>query len=208
MPEQQWFLFDLGNTVLKLAYERVLRAICAEASITRDELVDLLEDAGGYRDMERGAVSFWEFYEFLCDRAGYRGSIRDFHNIWSDFFDGPMPGIEEVLERVREQYRIAFLSNSNEVHSELIPRQFSGLFGKDDRFIFSHRFRVAKPDPEIFRRALEVIGALPHHAVLIDDLIENVIAARGVGMRAFQFRDSRSLLRELESEGLLPGLSP
>ena len=204
MPEQQWFLFDLGNTVLKIAYERVLRAICAEASITRDELVDLLEDAGGYRDMERGAVSFWEFYEFLCDRAGYRGSIRDFHNIWSDFFDGPMPGIEEVLERVREQYRVAFLSNSNEVHSELIPRQFSGLFGKDDRFIFSHRFRVAKPDPEIFRRALEVIGALPHHAVLIDDLIENVIAARGVGMRAFQFRDSRSLLRELESEGLLP----
>ena len=204
MPEQQWFLFDLGNTVLKIAYERVLRGICAEASIARDELVDLLEEAGGYRDMERGAVSFWEFYEFLCDRAGYRGSIRDFHNIWSDFFDGPMPGIEEVLERVREQYRVAFLSNSNEVHSELIPRQFSGLFGKDDRFIFSHRFRVAKPDPEIFRRALEVIGALPHHAVLIDDLIENVIAARGVGMRAFQFRDSRSLLRELESEGLLP----
>ena len=206
MPEQQWFLFDLGNTVLKIAYERVLRGICAEASIARDELVDLLEEAGGYRDMERGAVSFWEFYEFLCDRAGYRGSIRDFHNIWSDFFDGPMPGIEEVLERVREQYRVAFLSNSNEVHSELIPRQFSGLFGKDDRFIFSHRFRVAKPDPEIFRRALEVIGALPHHAVLIDDLIENVIAARGVGMRAFQFRDSRSLLRELESEGLLPVL--
>jgi FMN phosphatase YigB (HAD superfamily) len=207
MPEQQWFLFDLGNTVLKLAYERVLRGICAEASITRDELVDLLEEAGGYRDMERGATTFWEFYEFLCDRAGYRGSIRDFHNIWSDFFDGPMPGIEEVLERVREQYRVAFLSNSNEVHSELIPRQFSGLFERDDRFIFSHRFRVAKPDPEIFRRALEVIGALPHHAVLIDDLIENVIAARAVGMRAFQFRDSRSLLRELESEGLL-ALSP
>jgi putative hydrolase of the HAD superfamily len=208
MPEQQWFLFDLGNTVLKIAYERVLRAICAEASIARDELIDVLEEPGGYRDMERGAVSFWEFYEFLCDRAGYRGSIRDFHNVWSDFFDGPMPGIEEVLERVRAKYRVAFLSNSNEVHSELIPRQFSGLFEKDDRFIFSHRFRVAKPDPEIFRRALEVIGALPHHAVLIDDLIENVIAARGVGMRAFQFRDSRSLLRELESEGLLPGFSP
>jgi FMN phosphatase YigB (HAD superfamily) len=116
MPEQQWFLFDLGNTVLKIAYERVLRAICAEASIARDELIDVLEEPGGYRDMERGAVSFWEFYEFLCDRAGYRGSIRDFHNVWSDFFDGPMPGIEEVLERVRAKYRVAFLSNSNEVH--------------------------------------------------------------------------------------------
>jgi len=203
MPEQQWFLFDLGNTVLKIAYERVLRNICAEASIKRDDLVDLLEEAGGYRDMERGLVTFWEFYEFLCDRADYRGSIRDFHAIWSDFFDGPMPGIEEVLERVRAQYRLAFLSNSNEVHAELIPRQFSGLFQKEDRFIFSYRFRVAKPDPEIFRRALEVIGALPHHVVLIDDLIENVIAARGVGLRAFQFHDCRTLVRELESEGFL-----
>jgi putative hydrolase of the HAD superfamily len=203
MPEKQWFLIDLGNTVLKIAYERVLQKICAESAVGRDELVDLLEDAGGYRDMERGAVTFWEFYEFICDQAGYRGSIRDFHLVWSDFFDGPMPGIEEVLERIRECYRVAFLSNSNEVHAELIPRQFSGLFEKSDRFIYSYRFRVAKPDPDIFRRALEVIGALPQHVVLIDDLIENVIAARGVGLRAFQFHDSRSLLRELESEGLL-----
>jgi putative hydrolase of the HAD superfamily len=203
MPEQQWFLFDLGNTVLKIAYERVLQKICAEADLKRDDLVELLEDSGGYRDMERGAVTFWEFYEFLCDRAGYRGSIREFHVIWSDFFDGPMPGIEEVLERIRERYRVAFLSNSNEVHAELIPRHYSGLFQKDDRFIFSYRFRVAKPDPEIFRRALEVIGALPQHVVLIDDLIENVIAAKGVGLTAIQFQDSRSLLRELETAGFL-----
>lgn len=203
MPEKTWFVFDLGNTVIKLAYERVLEGICKDATVTRDELVGIFEEAGGYRDMERGAITFWEFYEFLCDRAGYRGSVRDFHNIWSDFFDGPMPGIEEVLERVRERYRLAFLSNSNEVHAELIPKKFSVLFQKDDRFIFSHRFRVAKPDPEIFRRALEVIGALPQHAVFIDDLIENVMSARNIGLRSFQYRDSLSLLRELEIEGLL-----
>lgn len=203
MPSETWFLFDLGNTVIKLGYERVLAGICRDASISRDELVDLLEDAGGYRDMERGAVTFWEFYEFLTERADYRGSIRDLHTIWSDFFDGPVAGIEEVLDRVREKYRVAFLSNSNEIHSEVIPRVFAALFRSDDRFIFSHRFRVAKPDPEIFRRALEVIGALPQHAVFIDDLAENVIAARGVGMKAYQFHDSRTLLRELERDGLL-----
>ncbi|HEX3110523.1 MAG TPA: HAD family phosphatase [Thermoanaerobaculia bacterium] len=203
MPSETWFLFDLGNTVIKLAYERVLAGICREAPVSRDELIELLEAAGGYRDMERGAITFWEFYEFLTERAGYRGSIRDLHNIWSDFFDGPVAGIEEVFDRVRKKYRVAFLSNSNEVHAEVIPRVFATLFRPDDRFIFSHRFRVAKPDPEIFRRALEVIGALPHHAVFIDDLVENVMAARALGMRAYQFRDSRSLLRELEQDGLL-----
>jgi HAD superfamily hydrolase (TIGR01509 family) len=198
-----WFLIDLGNTVIKLAYERVLENIGKVASSSRDELVELFEQPGSYRDLERGAITFADFYDFLCDRAGYRGSLRDFRSIWSDFFDGPMPGIEEVLDRVREKYRIAFLSNSNEVHAEVIPRLFSGMFRKDDRFVFSHRFKCAKPDPDFFVRALEVVGALPQQTVFIDDLLENVLAARALGLRAFQFRDSQALLRELDAEGLL-----
>jgi HAD superfamily hydrolase (TIGR01509 family) len=198
-----WFLFDLGNTLIKLAYERVLENICRESTVQRDELIELLEAPGSYRDMERGAVTFWEFYEFLCDKAGYRGSIREFTDLWSDFFEGAMPGIEELLDRVRARYRVAFLSNSNEVHAQLIPRRFSSLFQKDDRFIFSYRIKVAKPDPEIFRRALDTIGALAHQVVFIDDLSENITAARSLGMQAFQFIDTLSLTRQLEAEGLI-----
>jgi glucose-1-phosphatase len=198
-----WFLFDLGNTLIKLAYERVLENICRDAAIGRDALVELLEQPGGYRDLERGALTFAEFYEFLCDRAGYRGSVRELRIVWTDFFDGPLPGAEDLLERVRERYRVAFPSNSNEVHAEVIPRQFHALFQKDDRFVFSHRFRVAKPDPEIFRRALEILGALPQHVVYVDDLIENVLAARTLGLLAFQFVETDQLVRALEAEGLL-----
>lgn len=203
MPEEQWFLFDLGNTVIKLDYERVMANVCKDANVSRDELIEIFEKPGGYRDMEAGAISFWEFYEYLCDRTGYRGSIREFHDVWSDFFDGTMPGIEEIIERVRLQYRVGFLSNSNEVHAEVIPRRFAGLFEKDDRFIYSYRFKVAKPDPEMFRRAVEVLGTLPQHVVFVDDLVENVLAAQSVGLHAFQFRDSLTLARDLEREGLL-----
>jgi putative hydrolase of the HAD superfamily len=198
-----WFLFDLGNCLIKLAYERVLANLCRDAAVTRDELIELLEQPGGYRDLERGAVTFREFYDFLCDKAGYRGTTLDLRRVWIDFFDGVVPGSESLLEEVRERYRVAFLSNSNEVHAEIIPRQFAGLFRKDDRFVFSHRFRVAKPDPEIFRRALEVLGALPQHVVFVDDLAENVVAARSVGMRAFQFTGADQLRRELVAEALL-----
>jgi glucose-1-phosphatase len=198
-----WFLFDLGNTLIKLAYERVLEAVCRNASTSRDQLVELLEQPGGYRDMERGAVTFRDFYDFVCDKAGYRGSLQELQKIWSDFFDGTMPGMEDLLDKVRDKYRVAFLSNSNEIHAELIPRRFGTLFKKDDRFIFSHRFKVAKPDPEIFRRALEVLGALPHQVVFIDDLRENVLAAQEVGLRAFHFRGAGQLIGELQREELL-----
>lgn len=198
-----WFLFDLGNTVIKLAYERVLGNICKKASIDRDALVELLEAAGGYRDMERGATTFAEFHQFLCDRAGYRGSLKELEALWANFFDGTMPGIEDVLEKVRARYRVAFLSNSNEVHAEVIPKQFGSLFEEDDRMIFSHRYKLAKPDPDLFHRALELLGTQAEHVVFVDDLIENVIAARAVGMKAFQFRNSAGLLKDLRAEGLL-----
>lgn len=203
MAEVTWFVFDLGNTVVKLAYERVLENICRQSPVTRDELVDLLESPGGYRDLERGLLTFADFHDFLRDRAGYRGSARELQETWADFFDGPMPGIEDVLDRVRERYRVAFLSNSNEVHAEVIPRVFGELFRKDDRFIYSYRFHCAKPEPEMFRRALEVVGTAAQNTVYIDDLVENVIAAQSVGMRAFQFHDCPRLVSELESEGLL-----
>src|SRR4051794_10941900 len=95
-----WFIFDLGNTLIRLAYERVLENICRDASITRDDLVEPLEEPGGYRDMERGAVTFNDFHDFLHDKAGYRGSLRDLHRIWSDFFDGTVVGMEDVLEKI------------------------------------------------------------------------------------------------------------
>ena len=198
-----WFLFDLGNTLIKLSYERVMDNICRNASVNRDELVEILEDAGGYRDMERGAITFEDFYEVIRDKAGYRGSLRELQDIWSDFFDGPITGMEDLLEQIRDRYRVSFLSNSNEVHAEIIPRRFAALFRKDDRFIFSHRFKVAKPDPEIFRRALEIIGALAAHVVYVDDLLENVIAAKSIGIAAYQFIDAETLRAELVRDGLL-----
>jgi len=198
-----WFIFDLGNTVIKLGYERVMENICKRAGVTRDELVDLFEDAGGYRDLERGAVKFSEFHEHLREKGGYRGTLEELRETWSDFFDGLLPGIEDLIVRLRQRYRIAFLSNSNEVHAEVIPKKFGSVFEPDDRLIFSHRFHCAKPDPELFRRALEVIGALPAQTVFVDDLLENVLAARGAGMTAFQFHDAFQLERELKSAGLL-----
>ena len=203
MPEITWFVFDLGNTVIKLAYERVLENICNRASVKRDELVELLESPGGYRDLERGGITFADFHTFLCDKAGYRGAVTELRETWSDFFEGTLPGIEDLIARLRKKYRIAFLSNSNEVHAEVIPRKFATLFEPDDRLVFSHRFKCAKPDPEMFQRALEVIGAPPQQAAFVDDLLENVLAAQAAGMTAFQFRDAFQLERDLKSARLL-----
>jgi FMN phosphatase YigB (HAD superfamily) len=44
---------------------------------------------------------------------------------------------------------------------------------------------------------------MPQHVVFVDDLIENVLAARAEGIRSFPFVDPEQLRRELMAEGLL-----
>ena len=200
-----WFLIDLGNTVIQLALDRVIANICRNTPASPEEVVAALEAERGYRDLERGVVDFYEFYEALCESASYSGSIAEFHQVWSDFFEGPVPGMKALLARIRERYKIAYLSNSNEIHAELIPTKYKDLFGPDDQFIFSHQFGCAKPDPKMFVRALDTIGAKADEAVFIDDLIDNVLSARKVGLKAFQFTGAEELERLLVSEGLLEG---
>ncbi|HSN67640.1 MAG TPA: HAD family phosphatase [Thermoanaerobaculia bacterium] len=203
MARATWFVFDLGNVLIRLAYDRVLQRVESRSRISRDELVSLLDSAGGYRDLERGLITFRDFHRILRDRAGYIDDLRTFRDVWGDFFEGPVEGIDEVLRRVRKRYRVAFLSNSNEVHAEVIPRQYAPLFAKNDVFVFSHRLRCAKPDPEIFQQTLELLGAKPEEVLFVDDLAENVAAARNLGIHAFQFRDAVGLVRDLENAGHL-----
>lgn len=203
MPDRRWFMFDLGNVLIRLEYETVLEKIAKRSNAGRDQLIELMDAGGGYRDLERGLVTFQEFHAFLRDRIGYLDDLRAFRALWGEFFTGTIEGMDEVVRRARERYRIAFLSNSNEVHAEVIPKRFAPLFARNDIFIFSHRVRCAKPDPEIFHHALEMLGVRPAEVLYVDDLAENVAAARNVGIEAYHFQDAVTLVADLEAAGRL-----
>jgi len=204
----RWFIFDLGNVLLRLAYPRVLAVISESSSIGGQELHRLMDGPGGYRDLERGLSTFASFHQLVQSRAGYRGSLEEFRAVWADFFEGPVDRIEEVLDRVRREYRVAFLSNSNEVHAEAIPKAFPQLFREGEPCIFSHIEQCAKPERRIYERAMEILGARAEETVFVDDLPDNVKAAEALGIRAYQFTTAAALLEALEGDGLLARITP
>jgi 2-haloacid dehalogenase len=69
--------------------------------------------------------------------------------------------------------------------------------------IVSSHERVAKPDPEIFRRLLDRFGLRAETTLLIDDSRRNVEAARELSMPATHFQSPAQLRRCLERSGLL-----
>jgi HAD superfamily hydrolase (TIGR01509 family) len=68
--------------------------------------------------------------------------------------------------------------------------------------VFSHEAGLMKPDPGIYTHALEKFGLRAGAAFFIDDLAENVGAARGQGIRSHQYQAGRHQLLEDELAGL------
>ena len=75
--------------------------------------------------------------------------------------------------------------------------------------IWSCRLATAKPDPKIFRSALEKLQVAPREILFIDDREENIRAARETGFLGIVFKDVSQLRHELKEQGLsklLPAL--
>ena len=192
---------------MSLSHPRTVRFFndgqIAVSDVERNRLVELMEWSGGYHDLERGAIDFDDFHDFMRSRAGYRGGIERLRQSWCRILSAPVEGIDDLLERVRQRYRVAFLSNSNEVHAEVIRRRYAPFFRDGDVVLFSHRHGILKPDPAMFRLACTTLGVEPGAVVFIDDLYENVHGAKQFGMNAYQFTGTLELTRSLEHDGLL-----
>ena len=75
----------------------------------------------------------------------------------------------------------AIVSNMGDtVHAEM-EREFEWL-SRFDVLVWSYRLGVAKPDPAIYRYALDKLGTLPGETLFIDDRPANVDAAQALGM--------------------------
>ncbi|MCH9704245.1 MAG: alpha/beta fold hydrolase, partial [Chlamydiae bacterium] len=79
----------------------------------------------------------------------------------------------------------------------------SGYYEGFDPLILSTEIGVRKPDPEAYRIMLKKLGLKPHEVLFIDDRIENIAAARALGIETHHFESSSKLKRSCIKLGLL-----
>jgi HAD superfamily hydrolase (TIGR01509 family) len=68
-----------------------------------------------------------------------------------------------------------------------------------DTMVISAEEGVAKPDPVIYRRALDRLGVAPSEAIFVDDIPHNVAGAQAVGLHAIQFHDTAQVRQEISN---------
>ena len=114
-----------------------------------------------------------------------------------------LPGAKELLEQLRTRYRLAALSNSNELHWERNTNELR-IIELFEFAISSHEVGLCKPDPQIFKVAIDRAKvSSPQAIVFFDDLAANVEAAKTAGLRAFQVKGVEELRATLVREEFL-----
>ena len=108
----------------------------------------------------------------------------------------------DLLGILSQSHSTWLLSNTNPKHiQDEIEKKyiFPSLV---DGAIYSFNTRCRKPDKQIYDFLLESSQANPGECVFIDDLIDNVNAARLIGMHAIHYRNYKLLSNELEYLGV------
>lgn len=96
--------------------------------------------------------------------------------------------------------RTAILSNMGDSVLESVERNFAWIHGFDV-LVWSFQTGLAKPDPAIYRILLERLGSKPEEVLFLDDKLENVEAARRLGMHSLVFTTVDQLRADLSSNG-------
>lgn len=103
--------------------------------------------------------------------------------------------LEILAEARRRGASLSLLSNApHELADVLTDHPALKIF---DHLLFSSRMGVVKPDPAVFRAALQTLAREPDQVLFIDDRVSNVEAARAAGLRAIRFTSAAALRTEL-----------
>ncbi len=68
-----------------------------------------------------------------------------------------------------------------------------------DLIVYSHEAGMSKPDPRIYQLACDGLGVPAADMVFLDDLPENVVAARQAGLHAVLFQDTGQAIADIQA---------
>lgn len=194
-------IFDIGNVLVDFKWEQYLRD-CGY----NDEIVRKVSEATVKNDLwkkwDRGDIEEAEIIEQSCKlEPSVEREIRklfvDIEQLINEFDYSA-----EIIKKLKENgYKVYLLSNYARSHYELDKKNFKFLDYVDGGII-SYEVILAKPEPEIYKALIQKYNINPQEAVFLDDLPENLEAAKPFGFHTIQVKSYQQILEDLQKLGV------
>jgi FMN phosphatase YigB (HAD superfamily) len=202
-------IFDFGNVVGFFDYLRACERFGKHLGMTGPAFRDLLIERGFARllaEFESGRIEPEAFADRVMERSGIRLPFSDFVRAWEDIFWENESIARLIIFLKSKGYPLYLGSNTNRLHAAHYRRQFAATLDLFDGFILSHEVGHMKPAREFFDACVRAAGVPASSHVFIDDIAENVEAAREAGLHAIRYVDTPNLMIGLARAGVeVPG---
>ncbi len=193
-------IFDLGRTVVDFEGGSVRRALAGHCDHSPEEIGKLIAPTGLIPRFESGEIAPYDFFREYARVLGLRLDYETFRGIWADIFREVLIP-EEILEGLAARYRLLLLSNTNEIHFELLRGNYP-ILRHFHAMVLSHEVHALKPQPAIYQAAIDRAGCPPGECFFTDDIPAFVEGARAMGIDAETFEGVEKLKRDLETRNI------
>ncbi len=148
------------------------------------------------RRLDSGELTSKDFYKKLEDIFG----VKIPYDVIKDEHRNSFVRKEDVFaytKSLKADYELALLSNFGDFFDEFNEDWKLGELFDEDKMFVSCKLGLIKPGKEIYEYALAKLGRKPEETVFVDDRLENIEAARSLGMNVVQFKNIEQLKTEL-----------
>lgn len=174
-------IFDFGGVVHSVEGISSGGMIAVAYGLKLDKMVPLYSSL--LDQLGLGEISESEFWNNLSEKVGkltpsnskelLRNGLRENARLY--------PEVVNLIKDLRALgVGLNVLSNTNAPHAEVISEK--GWYEMFDRVFLSHKIHLRKPDKKAYEYVLNKLGVKGSDCVYVDDLPENLIPAKELGM--------------------------
>jgi len=195
-------IFDIGNVIIDIDYLVTIGEFQKLSAVDFSEIVSYSNQHKIFDLFETGKLTAQEFRNELKKFLKKGTTDEEITRAWNSILIHYPEKKIELLNELKNHYKVFALSNINEIHVDSINQAAKEKF-KTDSFgsffhhaYYSNEIGFRKPDKEIYEFVLQKENLKAEETFFVDDKAENVEAAKALGIRGYQLTN-RDKLHEL-----------
>lgn len=191
-------IFDLGGVIINLNYELTTTAFQELGMHDFQQAYSQLSQHSLFDDFETGKISSQHFINKLLPHLPSGTSANKVVSAWNAMILNVPEKKIELLNKLKDKFRLFLLSNTNEIHMVKVRREWKKVTDRpiEDFFetvFLSHEMALRKPDPTIFTEVCSQKGLIPEKTVFIDDSPQHIQGALSIGLQTIHLTNSEDL---------------
>ncbi len=191
-------VFDIGGVILRTEDLSGRQMLEEKYSLPPDELERLVFDSKSAHASTIGQKSEKAIWQNVANKLELSpGKLEEFKQaFWAG--DRLDKELIQFLKDCRPELTTALLSNAWKGARTHLAEKYGITEGETvDQILISSELGVAKPDPKIYQILAETIECKFNEILFVDDFIENIIAARELGILAIHYRPGIDLIPKI-----------